>query len=324
MTERQSAIDHYHALCHTGTLAQDSWDIIFPGLAQRQLVFGERPLCSVLRPMFHTGLDWHYLCARTSLMLGVFRKLTRALLQTPALRAQLYLDAAEEELISIPTGYTTNIPTARLDSFFSHSPDGAFQLNYIEFNGESPAGMAYNDVLAELFLETPLLQQFAVHYHIEPLLARRQAVDALLRVYYQWLGNYTKLPDIAIVDWAGVPTTSEFRLFVDYFARYGIRVSICTPDELDFHNGQMFAAGRPVDFIYKRVLISELLQHYGIAHPIVAALHAGAICMVNPFSCKLLHKKASFALVSDERHAHLFTPQEQAAIHQHIPWTRHR
>jgi hypothetical protein len=44
--------------------------------------------------------------------------------------------------------------------------------------------------------------------------------------------------------------------------------------------------------------------------------------MVNPFNCKLLHKKASFAVVSDERNAHLFTGREQAAIRQHIPWTR--
>jgi hypothetical protein len=35
-----------------------------------------------------------------------------------------------------------------------------------------------------------------------------------------------------------------------------------------------------------------------------------------------LHKKASFAVVSDERNAHLFTAEEQAAIRAHIPWTR--
>jgi hypothetical protein len=44
--------------------------------------------------------------------------------------------------------------------------------------------------------------------------------------------------------------------------------------------------------------------------------------MVNPFNCKLLHKKASFAVVSDERNAHLFNAREQEAIRQHIPWTR--
>jgi hypothetical protein len=65
-----------------------------------------------------------------------------------------------------------------------------------------------------------------------------------------------------------------------------------------------------------------MLQRYGLNHPLIDALRAGAVCIVNPFNCKLLHKKASFAVVSDERNAHLFTPLEQEAIRQHIPWTR--
>jgi hypothetical protein len=44
--------------------------------------------------------------------------------------------------------------------------------------------------------------------------------------------------------------------------------------------------------------------------------------MVNPFPCKLLHKKASLAVLSDERHAHLFDSGERAAIAEHVPWTR--
>jgi hypothetical protein len=330
MSHLHDAIAHYHDLCHQESLAQDSWAHILPGMHARDLVFGERPLCTVLRPMLHSGMSWHYLCARTALILSVFRKLSDALRVDAVLRSQLYLDAAEETLAAIPTGFSTNIPTARLDSFFTRhpAPPGAplaeddFTLHFIEFNGESPAGMAYNDVMAELFMETPLLKRFGERYHLEPLMSRRHAVDALLRVYYQWRGRYGKLPDMAIVDWAGVPTTSEFRLFVAYLARYGIQATICTPDELDWRDNVLYAAGRPVDFVYKRVLTSELIQHYGTVHPLVDALRAGAICMVNPFNCKLLHKKASFAVVSDERNAHLFTEVEQAAIRAHIPWTR--
>src|SRR5690606_7128933 len=151
-------------------------------------------------------------CARTDLMLGVFRKLSDACLGDAALRGQLFLTPEEEALVSLPTGYGTNIPTARLDSFFTRHENGDFTLHFIEFNGESPAGIAYNDVLAELFLETPLLQRFGERYHVEPIMSRRHAVDALLRVYYEWRGNYAKLPQIAIVDWDDVPTTSEFRL----------------------------------------------------------------------------------------------------------------
>jgi hypothetical protein len=195
-------------------------------------------------------------------------------------------------------------------------------LNYVELNGESPASMAYSDVLAELFLETPLMQHFQERYHVDTLMGRRHAVDALLRIYYTWRGNRDKLPDIAIVDWKGVPTTTEFDLFVDYFARYGITVTICDPYELEFRGGILYAAGRPVDYVYKRVLSTELLQKFGLDHPIVDALRAGAICMANPFPCKMVHKKASFAVASDERNAYLFNAEERAAIQQHIPWTR--
>jgi len=44
--------------------------------------------------------------------------------------------------------------------------------------------------------------------------------------------------------------------------------------------------------------------------------------MVNPFRCKLLHKKASLAVLSDERNVGLFPDDEREAIAAHIPWTR--
>jgi uncharacterized circularly permuted ATP-grasp superfamily protein len=43
---------------------------------------------------------------------------------------------------------------------------------------------------------------------------------------------------------------------------------------------------------------------------------------VNSFASKILHKKASLAVLSDERTAHLFTAGERAAIAEHVPWTR--
>lgn len=322
MSQRQAAIDYYHELCTTGTLAQDTWEHLLPGLGARGLIFGTRPLTTVLRPLFHTGMDWHYLRWRSTIILGVFRKMADAMLEDPVLRAQVYLTPDEEDLVQIPTGFPTVLPTARLDSFLTVHDDGAYTLNYVELNGESPASMAYSDVLAELFLETPLMQRFQDRYFVDMVLGRRSAVDALLRIYYTWRGNRNKLPDIAIVDWHGVPTTTEFHLFVDYFARYGITVTICDPHEMEYRGGVLYANGRPVDYVYKRVLSTELLQKFGLDHPIIHALRAGTICMANPFPCKMVHKKASFAVASDERNAYLFNETEREAIRQHIPWTR--
>jgi hypothetical protein len=36
----------------------------------------------------------------------------------------------------------------------------------------------------------------------------------------------------------------------------------------------------------------------------------------------MIHKKALFAILTDERYARLFTPVEREAIRTHVPWTR--
>jgi uncharacterized circularly permuted ATP-grasp superfamily protein len=58
-------------------------------------------------------------------------------------------------------------------------------------------------------------------------------------------------------------------------------------------------------------------------HPaLLDAYRAGAVCMVNSFRSKLIHKKALFAVLTDERHARLFTGEEREAIRAHVPWSR--
>jgi hypothetical protein len=322
MTNLKSATDFYHELALSGSMAQDSWEIMAPGMKERHLYFGDRPLCTVLRPLFHSEESYRWLAERTALTLSVFKKATEAMLADARLRRMVGLTPEEEVLVQLPTGYNTNIPTARLDSFFTRHGAGRYTLNYIEFNGESPAGMAYNDVLAQLFLETPLMRKFQERYKVKPLDVRGHAQDALVRIFQQWSGNKAKLPDIAIVDFKGVPTTTEFILFQKFFAESGIETTICDPEDMDFHKGKLYAAGRHVDFVWKRILTTELLQKYGLDHPLIEAAKARAVCIANPFNCKLLHKKASFAVVSDERNARLFTQNELEVIRQHIPWTR--
>ncbi len=317
-----TAISRFHDLLSRPGLASDSWDLLTARMAERNMVFGERPLCTVLRPLFYSPEEWSYLVNRTELILRLFDRLARLMLEDADLRAQIHATPEEEHLLHIDHGYRSTIPTARLDSFFARNEDGSRSLGFVEFNGESPASMAYSDVLGSLFLEMPVMQAFGQLYAVHSLPSKRPALDEFLRVYYEWRGDRSKLPEIAIVDWHGVPTASEFELFVEYFAEHGITTVICAPEEMEFRNGRLYASGTPVDFVYKRVLISELLLRYGLDHPIVDALHARAICLVNPFSCKLLHKKASLAVASDERNAHLLTAAEQQAVKAHIPWTR--
>jgi hypothetical protein len=140
-------------------------------------------------------------------------------------------------------------------------------------------------------------------------------------MYRQWTGGRREAPRIAILDWREVPSYSEFFLLQDYFRSQGVECIIADPREVEYHNGRLVAGNFTITLIYKRVLISELIERGGMNQPVVRAVLDGNVCMVNPFRCKILHKKASMAVLSDERNAHLFTPRELEAIQAHIPWT---
>ena len=55
---------------------------------------------------------------------------------------------------------------------------------------------------------------------------------------------------------------------------------------------------------------------------LVAACSARAVCVANTFRCKVPHKKAFFALLTDPSHDRLMTAEERALVRQHVPWTR--
>ena len=77
-----------------------------------------------------------------------------------------------------------------------------------------------------------------------------------------------------------------------------------------------------IDIVYKRLLVNEYLPIINSAPALLEAYRAGAVCLVNSFRSKIVHKKAVFAILTNENFAHLFDDAELEAIKNHIPWTR--
>jgi hypothetical protein len=312
----REGIETYRELL-SETLAAESEAQLALQQRRRGLAFGQRPLCTVLRPRFLLPEQYTWLKGVVGILLGAFDKALAAALAEPKFRRQFALSPWEEELVGQDPGFNPS-PTARLDSFWIAESQ---ELRFTEYNAETPAAPAYNEVLSEVFLGLPILREFLRRYEVRPLPARHSVLHALLDAYQRWSGR-RETPAVAIVDWREVPTRSEFLLFQDYFQSQGISCALVDPRELDYRGGRLRAGDFPIDLIYKRVLISELLERGGIDQPLVRAVREGAVCLVNPFRCKILHKKASLAVLSDEANADLFTPEERRAISAHIPWTR--
>lgn len=315
----REAIARWHGLLEDAELAAECAGRMDEEHRRRGMYFGERPLCSVLRPRMLTPGQYRWIRREIATLMRAFTRIHERAVADDAFRAQFRLLDWEETLVHDDPGFASPSPTSRLDAFFSSDNQ---TLAFTEYNAETPAGAAYMDELSEVFLALPVTGRFLESHVLHPLLARHGVLHALLDAWQEFSGGRT-LPRIGILDWTDVPTVSEFRFFQDYFRSHGIQAEIHDPRECEYREGKLFAPnGFQIDLIYKRVLIDELVLRMGIDSPVVRAVRDRAVCMVNPFRCKIVYKKASLAVLGDERNAHLFSADELKAVSAHVPWTR--
>ena len=314
----KQAVAYYHELLEDAELAESSFQVLRDGLEHNKLIFGGRPLSPYLRPHFVTETDWAYATAACETVWSALQKVKDAAVIDDALLDELGVTEIEKELVKIDPGYKQVSPTARLDSFLT---DGVY--SFVELNGESPAGIAYADSATEIFQTMPVMKKFAERYAIRGFEGRPKLLKVLVDCHSEFLGGKPETnPTIAIVDLKDLPTQKEFELFREYFESQGYTSVICSPGELEFDGDKLYLGSVPIDIVYKRLLVNEYLPIIDEQTALLDAYRAGAICMVNSFRGKLVHKKAIFAVLTNERYAHLFNEAELSAIRAHVPWTR--
>lgn len=312
------AIERYHHLLADNELAEASRKMLDEGLERAKLIFGGRRLSPYLRPHFVTETDFARIERVCEIVWSAIQKVKDAAVGNDELLDELGITEIERDLVSIDPGYAAVSPTARLDSFLTEEA-----YSFVELNGESPAGIAYVDAAYKIFSELPVMQRFAEHYNVRPLYGRHFMLEVLLRAYTEYLGRTPeRKPLIAIIDLKDLPTQKEFELFQEYFESEGYRAIVCSPQELEFSGGRLRCGADEIDIVYKRLLVNEYIPIMAEFPALLDAYRAGAVCMVNSFRSKLIHKKALFAVLTNERYAGLFTEEERAAIRAHVPWTR--
>jgi hypothetical protein len=314
----QEAVEFYHKLLEDAEVAESSRRMLDEGLERSKLIFGGRRLSPYLRPHFVTEQDFARVTRICETVWSAIQKVKDAAVADPSVLDELGLTEIERGLVAIDPGYRAVSPTARLDSFLT---DEAF--SFVELNGESPAGIAYADAAYEIFSGLPVMRRFAERYNLRTFNGRALMLETLLEAYREFAGASAKgKPSIAIVDLKGLPTQKEFELFREYFESQGHPAAICSPDELEFTGGRLRCGDFEIDIVYKRLLVNEYLPIMSEHPALLDACRAGAVCLVNNFRSKMIHKKALFAVLTDERHAGLFTAEEREAVGRHVPWTR--
>ena len=309
------AAEEYHRLLRDEKgLVDELEERFFERIRQARLMFGGRVLCAFPRPNFVSPTDYEAIRA-------VCRQIFRAVEKVEArLGEELWdrvdLTAEERELVRLDPGYRRSSPTSRLDSFITTDA-----YRFVELNAESPAGIAYNEVLVEIFLELPVMKRFQERWRLRRFRSRERLLDTLLECHRE-AGGRQERPTIAVVDYDEVPTRSEHHLFREFFESKGYPALVCDPRQLVYEGGALRHDGTRIDIVYKRLLTNEFLEKVDELQPLLHAIAERAVTVVNPFRCKPLHKKAIFAVLTDDDLQALFTEEERAAFAAHVPWTR--
>jgi uncharacterized circularly permuted ATP-grasp superfamily protein len=313
---REKAIGEFHDLLASDeTLSPVVFEKLRSAMRKKRLLFGERPIGVALRPHLLHHQEFQRLTEAAQRVTSALEKVAAAVVQAPKLMCELGLTEAEQKMALVPPGFSTAGVTTRLDAFV-HADD----IKFVEANAENPSSLPDQEELNRLLFQLPVMASFARRYRLRQFSPVNALLETLLSTYREWRG--IGLPNIAILDWKDLPTSSEFVLLQERFRARSVPTIICSPDDLQYEQGQLRCGAFRIDLVYKRVIIHEFLTRSDDTHPLVRAYVNHDVCLVNPFRCKIMHKKAVFEMLTDQRRHDWFTSAEKEAIRRTVPWTR--
>jgi hypothetical protein len=135
-------------------------------------------------------------------VLRAFRKAHVAALASDSVLDQFRLFDWERTLARVDPGFRDASPVSRLDAFFVAEAGG---LRFTEYNAETPAGGAYNDVLTEVFFGLPVMRDFMRTWDWRPLPARPRRFSRLRRRPRQPAGAAAGVRAAGCPSWRWVP-----------------------------------------------------------------------------------------------------------------------
>jgi hypothetical protein len=314
---RDQAVERYHRLLEEDPgAAREQAEGLRDAFARQGVTYGGEALPSFVRPHFVLRSEWETLRARGVLVMEAAARVARHAFDGDVGRLCDFLGtpAAEAAWVALDPG-PPDVVLSRLDGFLT--PAGP---RFIEVNSDAPAGFGYGDRMAGLFRDLPVFRAFASEVKVAYVPSDQGLVRAVAR---QWRASGGKgRPRIVIADWADVKTRPDQEILREAFAARGFDCVLADPREMDVAGGRLHAGGAPVDLVYRRAVLSELVQRESDVRAFLGAYRHRLCPFVNSFRCRLSEDKAFFAILTDEAFAHLLTAEEREVVAASLPWTR--
>ena len=307
-------------LADAGNDAPGQFSFLNKFLVDENCTFKGDAMPTLLKPNFISPKQTQTLIYAVEKISSALNKFIDLYMTDKEVRKIMKFSDRENELFSIEPGYSTALVIARLDAFMQN-----YTVRFLEFNCDSPAGLAYSDVMEDGFKELFKAYSFLKEWKIDYVRRQDRLLKTLLKCYQEFREDTTNLPEkpvFAIVDWDDVSTLSEFDLLKHYFEIQGYDTVVTSPQKISHKNGKAIADGREIHLIYKRVITRELLERWDEVQEFVQCIKEGLVCCCNSFRSYIVGNKKVLSLVTDPRFQHIYSQDELDVIKQTIPWTQ--
>ena len=310
------AIDAYHALVAADPrAAREQSEGLVQDLRAAGITFAGQPMPTLLRPQFVSRADADALRANARRFVELAARMARTAFDGDAARLCRFLGTPEAEIpwVALDPG-PPDVALSRVDAFLTGT--GA---RFIEINSDAPAGFGYSDRLARVFQALPVFRAFAARMAVSYRWSEDGLVSAVLAPLRARSGERLR---IAIVDWAEVKTRADQEILREAFAARGHDCRLVDPREMEVREGRLCSKEGPIDLVYRRTVLSEVVEREDEVRPFLRAYRERLCPFVNSLRCRLSEDKAFFAILTDESFESLATAEERAFLLRHAPWTR--
>ncbi len=328
MAQLGDAITRYHKLLEQPSYRDTAWADEFQEQMRRQhLVDSGRLLAPVLRPHFISRRQLEALSRLSAQMAEILDRVEAIAFASPLLLNRLQMLPAEKMLASVPHGYSRCGVTASIDA---NLRNGSLCLQGLD--ACKPAGLGYSSILADLFLELPILKEFKRgRYKLSKIGGSKPLLQAIQSAYRQFGGK--NKPSIAIVElgqesgasMGGAPvagSSSEGLLLADSLTQLGANARLIPPELLEYSGGKLRSGEFEIDLVLRRVSTREILTRWDLSHPLLRAYRDRAICVVNSFRAEFAQRRALLDLLTDEAVTAHLPAADRKLIRSSVSWTR--
>ena len=333
MAQLGEAISRYHKLVEQDGFRNSAWaDELQERMRQLHLTESGRLVAPILRPHFISRRQLDTLTRVTTHLAEILDRVEAIALASPHLLSRLQMLPAEKMLAAIPSGYSRFSVTSSMDAAVRN---GSLSLQGLD--ACKPVGLAYSSLLADLFLELPIVKEFKRgRYKLSKIGGSKHLSTAIHETWREFEkksrpagsrnGHVPSKPSIAVLqicqENGSGPATSQGSLLAESLNQQGAIARLVSPEQLEYSDGKLRSGDFVIDVVYRLLLTRELLARFDLSHPLLRAYRDRAVCVVNSFRSEFAQRRSLFELLTDDAvTAHLSTA-DRKLIRTFVPWTR--